>query len=68
MAQFLLDSESSKTSDFKRMHTDEWYRRPAHHDGHASNTATVKGVQYSHLQRGVLNISREAIVKWNVRR
>lgn len=57
-AQFLLDSESSKSSDFMRMH-------------HASedkvdNSAEVMGV-INHIDREqrILNIHRDAIPKWN---
>lgn len=59
-AQFLLDSESSKTSDFKRLH--HGVDRP----GEGTESATVEGVinQIDHSVRS-LNISREAIKKWN---
>ncbi len=54
-AQFLLDSESSKTSDFKRMN---------HQND--NNFATTTGVVNSIIKEtGVLNISREPIKKWN---
>jgi Cu(I)/Ag(I) efflux system membrane fusion protein len=53
-AQFLLDSESSKTSDFKRMMPIKEYPR-----------ARVKGVINTlDKQQLVANISREAIEKW----
>ncbi|MDN4502740.1 efflux RND transporter periplasmic adaptor subunit [Alteromonadaceae bacterium BrNp21-10] len=56
-AQFLIDSESSKSSDFKRMS----------HDSTASSvsSATVNGV-INHIDRQsrILNISRDAIEKW----
>lgn len=56
-AQFLLDSESSKTSDFKRMQDLEWEDK---------NIAQVMGVINSiDLENRLLNISREAITKWN---
>ena len=59
-AQFLLDSESSKSSDFKRMnHADEEMasENPA--------SATVNGVINSiSKDKRILNISRDAIEKW----
>ncbi len=55
-AQFLLDSESSKTSDFKRMN---------HQEQHEIPTATVKGTINSVMQeQRMLNISRDAIQEW----
>lgn len=61
-AQFLLDSESSKESDFQRM------SHPLT-DTHKSNTiptAQVSGVINTvHLDRQTVNISRGAIEKWN---
>lgn len=56
-AQFLIDSESSKNSDFKRMDTAS--------DEEDYESATVEGV-IKHIDREErrLNISREAIVKW----
>ncbi len=52
-AQFLLDSESSKRSDFQRMGDETW------------PTATVIGtVNHINHQQRLLNISREAITKW----
>lgn len=57
-AQFLLDSESSKTSDFLRMHHED-RNKP-------DKTADVMGViNHVDLERRLLNISREAIPKWN---
>jgi Cu(I)/Ag(I) efflux system membrane fusion protein len=54
-AQFLLDSESSKTSDFKRMN----------HQQEQIPTATVNGVINSIMKdHRMLNISREPIEKW----
>ena len=56
-AQFLLDSESSKTSDFKRMNHEEEKEIPS---------ATVNGTINSIMKdMRMLNISREAIEKWN---
>ena len=55
-AQFLLDSESSKTSDFKRMN---------HEQQHEIPTATVNGTINSVMQgHRMLNISRDAIEEW----
>lgn len=54
-AQFLIDSESSKTSDFIRMN---------HQQG--NNSATTSGlVNAITRETGVINISRAAIKKWN---
>ncbi len=54
-AQFLLDSESSKTSDFKRMN----------HEEREISSATVNGTINSIMQdMRMVNISREAIEKW----
>lgn len=56
-AQFLIDSESSKSSDFKRMNYEEEIE---------VSSATVNGVINSiDVESRVLNISREAIEKWN---
>ncbi|MFT7685880.1 MAG: Cu(I)/Ag(I) efflux system membrane fusion protein [Candidatus Azotimanducaceae bacterium] len=59
-AQFLLDSESSKTSDFKRMnYSREESNLPS------DNSATVEGVINSIMvDHGMINISRAAIEKW----
>nr|MDC2856210.1 efflux RND transporter periplasmic adaptor subunit [Ningiella sp. W23] len=62
-AQFLIDSESSKNSDFKRM------QAVSHNSMQMSNanpsTATVNGVINSiDTNNRVVNISREAIEKW----
>ena len=62
-AQFLIDSESSKNSDFKRM------QAVAHNSMQISdanpNTATVNGVINSiDANNRIVNISREAIEKW----
>lgn len=53
-AQFLLDSESSKTSDFLRMGDDSW---PS-----AVVTGTINEIN---LSARSINISRSAITKWN---
>lgn len=70
-AQFLIDSESSKTSDFKRMDTEEtmpgavWVAAPTE-SSMAENRATVHGVINSvDTKQRVLNISRGPIEKWN---
>ncbi|TMO96757.1 efflux RND transporter periplasmic adaptor subunit [Pseudoalteromonas sp. S3260] len=62
-AQFLIDSESSKSSDFKRM------QAVSHNSMQMSdanpNTATVNGVINSiDANNRIVNISREAIEKW----
>lgn len=62
-AQFLIDSESSKNSDFKRM------QAVSHNSMQMSdanpNTATVNGVINSiDANNRIVNISREAIEKW----
>ncbi|MCK8103623.1 efflux RND transporter periplasmic adaptor subunit [Pseudoalteromonas sp. SCSIO 43095] len=62
-AQFLIDSESSKSSDFKRM------QAPSHStmtmSDSAPSMATVNGVINSiDPSTRVMNISREAIEKW----
>jgi Cu(I)/Ag(I) efflux system membrane fusion protein len=71
-AQFLLDSESSKSSDFKRMHNkvvDSFASTQVEDDNVEStmvNTATVTGTINSlMIEHGMINISRAAIVKWN---
>jgi Cu(I)/Ag(I) efflux system membrane fusion protein len=56
-AQFLLDSESSKSSDFKRMYS----RNEAE-----VSTATVNGrINAIDIALGVVNLSREEIPEWN---
>ncbi len=56
-AQFLIDSESSKSSDFKRMEVEEQESFP---------TATVMGVVNSiNTDARTLNISRGPIEKWD---
>ncbi|HAU16548.1 MAG TPA: efflux RND transporter periplasmic adaptor subunit [Gammaproteobacteria bacterium] len=57
-AQFLLDSESSKTSDFQRMHHED--QNPP--DREAQVMGVINAVDRSNR---TLNISREAIPKWN---
>jgi Cu(I)/Ag(I) efflux system membrane fusion protein len=55
-AQFLLDSESSKSSDFIRMN----------HQMKAENSVTTTGVINSlMINHGMLNISRGPIEEWN---
>lgn len=58
-AQFLLDSESSKTSDFKRMSS---YDIPKTTVSSATVTGTINTLMIDH---GMVNISRAAIPKWN---
>ena len=55
-AQFLLDSESSKTSDFMRMEDKTWEQ---------AHVAEVMGV-INHVNEAerTLNVSRQAIEKW----
>jgi len=61
-AQFLIDSESSKLSDFKRM---EMPAADSSNDDN-SQSATVNGVINTiDAATRVVNISREAIPKWN---
>ena len=62
-AQFLLDSESSKSSDFKRMNhpieaTDNSQDTPSS----AEVYGVVNNIMFDHR---MLNISREAIEKWD---
>ncbi|TMP12156.1 efflux RND transporter periplasmic adaptor subunit [Pseudoalteromonas sp. S3178] len=71
-AQFLIDSESSKSSDFKRMqmpNLDSSSHSGMDMDMKATmqpQTATVNGtINAINLQSRVINISREAIPKWN---
>ena len=73
-AQFLLDSESSKTSDFKRMNYDASNEMAGMDHSAMKNmdmpskvssstvNGTVKSVMAAHR---MVNIDREAIVKWN---
>ncbi len=61
-AQFLLDSESSKSSDFKRMdHRTESGSAPRT----VSSADTFGTINTVMPDRRVLNISRAAIEKWN---
>ncbi len=63
-AQFLLDSESSKSSDFKRMNHDEM--NIAIPDEITVSSATVNGIVNSVMtEHRMVNIAREAIKKWN---
>lgn len=63
-AQFLLDSESSKTSDFKRMHSMQ--DNATEELSPSVPTATTSGVINSiMLNHRMLNISRAAIEKWS---
>lgn len=81
-AQFLLDSESSKNSDFKRMSPDSMMTEMSRNmtrnsamEAHGNSSmqvdserpsASVKGkVNHIDLANRVLNISREAIDKWD---
>lgn len=61
-AQFLLDSESSKSSDFKRMYHQQDTQPESSAD---SNSATVNGVINTiMIEHRMLNISRGEIEKW----
>jgi len=64
-AQFLLDSESSKTSDFLRMDHGDAQDRDEQQES-PSESAEVMGV-INMLDRNtrIVNISRDAIAKWN---
>ena len=71
-AQFLLDSESSKSSDFKRMETIENYAetidknttKSVHNE--AVNSASVHGTVTSVMpSHRMVTIDRQAIEKWN---
>jgi Cu(I)/Ag(I) efflux system membrane fusion protein len=66
-AQFLLDSESSKTSDFKRMHFDEVQADDSMDESHNNvSSATVHGTVTSVMtDHRMVTIDREAIAKWN---
>ncbi len=59
-AQFLLDSESSKTSDFKRMNH-EAAAQEEDKPASATTTGTINSIMLGHR---MLNISREAIEEW----
>jgi len=66
-AQFLLDSESSKTSDFNRMYIEEF--KPDDSTAETNNdvsSATVHGTVTSVMTgHRMVTINREAIEKWN---
>ncbi len=62
-AQFLLDSESSKSSDFQRMEMSSMQKERASDD--KPETATVEGVIKSiNMTQGMINIDRAEIKKW----
>lgn len=73
-AQFLLDSESSKTSDFKRLHYQYEFDEPAEMEVTENNfrssppevsSATVNGTVVSAmLDHRMVTIDREAIEHW----
>jgi len=65
-AQFLLDSESSKTSDFKRMNHDDSADDMSFESGSTVSSATVNGsVKSVMVDHRMVNIDREAIVEWD---
>ena len=68
-AQFLLDSESSKTSDFTRMESSEKPHSASTHSHMPKlevSSATVAGVINAvNTSTRIVNISREAIEKWS---
>ena len=65
-AQFLIDSESSKRSDFKRIQTPNAQLSSDSCMDMDPQSATVNGVINTiDEQNRVINISREAIKKWN---
>ena len=63
-AQFLLDSESSKSSDFKRMNHNEGIDTADKDKPISSATVngTITALMKSH---GMITINRDAITKWN---
>ncbi|MCL1123349.1 efflux RND transporter periplasmic adaptor subunit [Shewanella surugensis] len=64
-AQFLLDSESSKTSDFKRMDHDMSDMNDRKNKTGKNNVATASGViNVVMMTHNMLNISRGPIKKW----
>lgn len=69
-AQFLIDSESSKTSDFKRMSEYKSLSMAMAESDRSqgtlnSNSATVNGlVNWIDSDQRLINISRQAIEKW----
>ncbi|VAW40658.1 Cobalt/zinc/cadmium efflux RND transporter, membrane fusion protein, CzcB family [hydrothermal vent metagenome] len=60
-AQFLLDSESSKTSDFKRMNHESEDSDFQDEPPTATTTGVINSLMVGH---GMLNISRDAIEAW----
>lgn len=65
-AQFLIDSESSKRSDFKRMQTPNDQLGADSCMNMGAQSTTLNGVVNTiDEQNRVINISREAIGKWN---
>jgi Cu(I)/Ag(I) efflux system membrane fusion protein len=70
-AQFLLDSESSKSSDFKRMNYDEFDSDESTEmdmgdDNDSVSSATVNGTVVSVMvNHRMVTIDREAIVEWD---
>ncbi len=64
-AQFLLDSESSKSSDFMRMNHPLADEIPKDNDNATPESATVNGIINSiMLQHRMINIHRGPIKKW----
>jgi Cu(I)/Ag(I) efflux system membrane fusion protein len=65
-AQFLLDSESSKTSDFKRMNIEQAHEMSSNSDDkEIMPSATVHGTVTSTMtDHRMVTIDREAIEKW----
>lgn len=67
-AQFLLDSESSKTSDFKRMAVEQTPKENAHASPQKNevDSATVHGTVTAVMtDHRMVTIDREAIAKWD---
>jgi Cu(I)/Ag(I) efflux system membrane fusion protein len=70
-AQFLLDSESSKSSDFKRMNydesnSDESTEMNMNDDNDSISSAIVNGTVVSVMvDHRMVTIDREAILEWN---
>lgn len=65
-AQFLIDSESSKTSDFKRMDWIGTSQSEMDEEEAQVPVATVSGlINHINIQNRTINITREAIEKWN---
>ncbi|TPH18512.1 efflux RND transporter periplasmic adaptor subunit [Litorilituus lipolyticus] len=63
-AQFLLDSESSKSSDFMRLHHSVKSQEDRESEP-ASKAETSGVINVLMPQHNMANISREAIAKWN---